>query len=398
MVAARRNGHRCSPRRAVRLALQVALLLGGCEREAPPVQHAPAPAGGVVRRLDADVGTWNYVLQTSEDERQILAYLYDPLIACDQNLEPMPSVAARWEIADGGRTYILHLDPRATFSDGSPVTARDVLFTLTKILDAPSPQFASWFEHLNRAETKVVDPRTIRVVFSKPRAGQLLAFTIGVLPEHVYGRGTFAAIQDVVGNGPYRLLRHERGRSVHLERRADYWRTPPSIPSVVFRVVADDKVAWNALTRRSRCARSQTPGSRKGPQRCTLEVTVRRLLVAVNTASPGISPTRSSRGRVRRAMSQFDPGRIATLLHGRRPEGVHTDECANIRQCGRSVRSVAIIRVACDAGWRTVLRWTLTARSPLSSQCIIPSAPSQHSAQLLQRRCSALRREIETCT
>jgi hypothetical protein len=49
--------------------------------------------------------------------------LYDPLIALDQNLEPAPGIAARWEMGDGGRTYALHLDPRATFSDGRPTAS-----------------------------------------------------------------------------------------------------------------------------------------------------------------------------------------------------------------------------------------------------------------------------------
>jgi len=130
-----------------------------------------------------------------------------PLIALDQNLEPAPGIVARWEIGDGGRTYTLHLDPRATFSDGTPVTANDVRFTLIKVLDAPSPQFSAWFEHLDRAKTVVLDARTIRVVFTEARAAQLLAFTISVLPEHIYGRGDVASNSSLVGNGPYVLHR-----------------------------------------------------------------------------------------------------------------------------------------------------------------------------------------------
>jgi peptide/nickel transport system substrate-binding protein len=53
----------------------------------------------------------------------------------------------------------------------------------------------------------------------------------------------------VIGNGPYVLKRREPGRSVLLERRADYWRKKPYIDSVLFRVVTDDAVAWKALMR-----------------------------------------------------------------------------------------------------------------------------------------------------
>jgi ABC-type transport system substrate-binding protein len=110
------------------------------ETPAPPapatttqaVPSGPVAGGRLVRRLETDANTLNYVLQTSEDERQVLQYLYDPMIDFDANLEPIPGTVAKWEIEDGGKAYVLHIDPRATFSDGKPVTAADVIFTLEK--------------------------------------------------------------------------------------------------------------------------------------------------------------------------------------------------------------------------------------------------------------------------
>ncbi|HEX6639607.1 MAG TPA: ABC transporter substrate-binding protein, partial [Thermoanaerobaculia bacterium] len=296
------------------------ILLVGCERE---VRHSPSPpARPVVRRLDADVKTFNYLLQSTEDERQVLAYLFDPLIALDQNLEPVPGIVARWEIGDGGRSYTLHLDPRATFSDGRPVTAGDVRFTLLKVLDASSPQFSASFEHLDRAATTVIDPRTIRVVFTIARAAQLLAFNISVLPEHIYGRGDFASVSVVVGAGPYVLKRHERGRSILLARRTDYWREPPSIPSVLFRVIADDTVAWNALLRSeldvSRVSNAIWWREKDRPEvRAKLRF-VDTWLLSYNCFAWNLDDPLFEDVRVRRALAlSFDrPSVIRTLLHG----------------------------------------------------------------------------------
>jgi peptide/nickel transport system substrate-binding protein len=241
-------------RRLLLPLLLAAALLGRCDRETP--QPAPAQpkntqqdGGRVVRRLEGALSTLNYILQTQEEERQVLAYLYDPLIALNQNLAPIPGIATRWEVGDGGRSYTLHLDPRATFSDGTPVKASDVVFTLNKIVDEQSMQFAGWFEGLDRKETKAIDDRTVRVTFKEARAAQLLAFNISVVPEHIYGKGEMSKNTQVVGNGPYVLEKHDRGRSVLLRRRKDYWRQKPPIETVFFRVIADDKVAWNALMR-----------------------------------------------------------------------------------------------------------------------------------------------------
>ncbi|HEX7829498.1 MAG TPA: ABC transporter substrate-binding protein [Thermoanaerobaculia bacterium] len=242
--------------RRIALASLLAVVVVACNREIPqpqkPAQPSPAtPADGgrVVRRLETDPETLNYVRHSTEDERQVLSMIYDPLIELDENLTPAPGLATRWEVLDGGKTYVFHLDPRATYSDGKPVVASDVVFTLTKILDEQSMQFASYFETLDRANTKAIDTQTVRVAFTEPRAGQLLSFNIGVMPEHVYGKGDFKKNRAVIGSGPYVLKRRQIGRSILLARRDDYWRTKPRIAEVLFRPIGDDAVTWKALER-----------------------------------------------------------------------------------------------------------------------------------------------------
>lgn len=241
-------------------ALAVLLILGlACARETPqppPVTNTqPSPAnvpqdgGRLTVRLEGDAGTLNYLLQTLESERQVLSLIYDPLIAFDREARPIPAIAASWQLLEDGVTYVFHLDPRATFSDGKPVRAADVVFTLNKILDEPASAFGGDFAHLDREKTRPAGDRTVRVVFKEKRAGQLLAFNLGIMPEHVYAQEKFATTTKVVGAGPYVLKRRERGRSILLERRETYWREKPHIREILFRPIADDAVAWKALQR-----------------------------------------------------------------------------------------------------------------------------------------------------
>lgn len=251
-------------RKLATLLLAAGSLLAACQREtpvAPPrttttttavtstAPPEPRVGGRLIRRLESDVNTLNYLLQGTDDERQVLQYIYDPLIDFDADLNPIPGTVAKWDIADGGKTYVLHIDPRAAFSDGKPVTAEDVIFTLEKILDVPSPQFAAAFDSLDRAQTKAVDEKTARIVFREARVPQLFAFNIGVLPKHVYGKGKFEKITAIIGNGPYVFKRRETGRSILLERNTKYWRAQPPIDSVLFRVINDETQAWAALKR-----------------------------------------------------------------------------------------------------------------------------------------------------
>ncbi len=241
------------------LVVALAGALAGCrgEKPIPPApatttqvaETGPRDGGRLVRRLEADVNTLNPLLQSSEDERQVLQYLFDPLIDFNQELEPIAGTIAKWEILDGGKTYVLHIDPRAKFSDGKPVTAEDVIFTLQTIVGSDAVQFAAWFDALDKDKTQAVDERTVRVEFKEARVPQLVAFNIPVVPKHVYGKGKFDQVRAVVGNGPYVLDRRVAGKNIFLKRNENYWREKPHFDNVVFRVIEDDTVAWNALKR-----------------------------------------------------------------------------------------------------------------------------------------------------
>jgi len=386
-------------------------LVAGCDREPSATTPQQPERSRVIRRLDADVNTLNYLLQTSEDERQVLAYLYDPLIALDQNLEPVPGIATGWEVSDDGRTYTLHLDPRATFSDGTPVTASDVRFTLLKILDAPSPQFASWFEHLNRSATKVLDARTIQVAFTTPRPAQLLAFTISVLPERVYGQGDFATNAAVVGNGPYVLGRRTRGQSILLTRRPSYWREAPQITDVLFRPIAEDAVAWNALLRGeldvARISNDLWWREHEKPEVVAKLRFVDTWQLSYNCIAWNLDDPLFRDARVRRALAlSFDrPSVIGTLLHGQaRPvTGPFTpDQWANdptVEPLPFDLEQAAALLAA--AGWRdrdgdgTLDR----AGTPFSFTLLIPvGTVARDQAQVLQAglRQVGIRMEIST--
>ncbi len=315
--------------RRIIAALLLALSFA-CTRETPQppppapknVPAVPRDGGRLVLRLEGAISTLNYVLHTNEDERQVLAFLYDPLIAFDQNIAPVPATAARWEVLDGGRTYVFHLDPRATWSDGQPVRASDVVFTLNRILDEESIQYAAAFELLDRKATKAVDERTVRVGFKEARAGQLLAFNIGILPEHVYGKGNFKKNAAVVGNGPYVLKERTRDRGALLVRREDYWRTKPRIQSVLFRTVADDTVAWKALVRGdldvSRVSNDTWSRSKDDPAIAAKLVFQNVYRLSYNAIAWNISDPLLADPRVRRALAMsFDRQAIIDrLYHG----------------------------------------------------------------------------------
>lgn len=173
-------------------------------------------------------------------------------VGVTRDQHPVPALATSWEISGDGTLYRFHLDPRATFVDGAPVLASDVVFTLRRIADPASRavQTMGSFVAIDLARTKAVDEHTVEVAFRAPLAAQLASFhDVFVLPEHVYAAGDFHRDFGVraVGSGPYRLTRREPGKELRLERRRDYWGDRPHIQTVVFKIVSDHATAFQAL-------------------------------------------------------------------------------------------------------------------------------------------------------
>jgi peptide/nickel transport system substrate-binding protein len=232
------------------------LLLGACERErGTPVsgddESARRVGGTLYRRLDTDISTLNPVLASARYDVLVAPYLFSPLINLDAELRPIAGLAESWDISPDGRQFTFHLDPKARFSDGSPVLAADVVFTLRKIVDPRSEALlvGAYFEQLDLTRTRPVDEYTVTVGFREPLASQLVQFAgVYIIPEHIYAKGDFRTDyqNSATGSGPYTLVRRIPGKEIVLQRRRDYWGLPVYPDMVIFRVISNNPTAWNA--------------------------------------------------------------------------------------------------------------------------------------------------------
>jgi peptide/nickel transport system substrate-binding protein len=216
--------------------------------------NTPQDGGTLVRRLPLDVSTLNPIVLGNRYDRYVANYLFTPVLYLDRNLQPIPGLADSWTISDDGLTYRFELNKKATFSNGKPVLARDVIYTLRTIADpkTESVQAHDAFASLDVAKTHAIDDHTVEVVFKERLAAQLIRFNdILVVPEEVYSAGNLRNdfVTRAVGSGPYVLVRRDVGREVVLQRRKDYWGDRPHIEIVIFKIVSDYATAFNALKR-----------------------------------------------------------------------------------------------------------------------------------------------------
>jgi peptide/nickel transport system substrate-binding protein len=188
---------------------------------------------------------------------EMWALMYDMLVGYSmEDLSPTPALAEDWETSDDGLTWTFDLRDDATWSDGEPLTADDVVHTYERVLDG-GVEADSWLSYLSSVdEVTAPDDYTVELRLKKPSA-TLPLLPIPILPEHVWSdvteeeANTFANEPDdgpIVGSGPFRLVEGTAGGSTYrLEANPDYWGGAPHVDEVVYRVFKAEDPAVQAL-------------------------------------------------------------------------------------------------------------------------------------------------------
>lgn len=210
-----------------------AIAMHGEPAYAPGFSHFPyanpaAPKGG--RLTQATPGSFdslNPLIVRGNAFQQIRGYVIESLLARG-NDEPFTlyGLIARGVETDDERSYVtFHLDPRARFSDGMPVTAEDVLFSWRILRDKGRPNHRGYYSKVSRAEK--VGTRAVRFDFGSERDRELplILGLMPVLPRHAIDAEKFeeTSLQPPIGSGPYIVADVRAGESVLLQRDPNYW-------------------------------------------------------------------------------------------------------------------------------------------------------------------------------
>ena len=117
-----------------------------------------------------------------------------------------------------------HLNPRARFADGTPITAKDVLFSWKTLRNHGRLNHRTYYRKVRKAEA--LDDHTVKFTLDgKDRELPLILGLMPVLPEHFFRDRPFekTTLKPLLGSGPYRLVEVRPGQKLVFERRKDYW-------------------------------------------------------------------------------------------------------------------------------------------------------------------------------
>lgn len=158
--------------------------------------------------------------------QMVAGNIYEGLLRYDNDLKPMPSLATKWEITEGGTVYTFNLKKGVTWHDGKPMTAADVVFTAKEFLPKGHPRWRVTKTNVTKIEA--LDDYTVRFTLKQPFGPFLGAFEVGsmpIIPKHIYAGTDFKsnpANNHPIGTGPFKFNEWKKGSYIHLVKNKDY--------------------------------------------------------------------------------------------------------------------------------------------------------------------------------
>ncbi|MBS3754129.1 MAG: ABC transporter substrate-binding protein [Desulfobacterales bacterium] len=224
-----------------------------------PLASPQAQKGGVISVFGGQYPkSMNYYLDNNMLSAEIFGTMFESLLSIHPiTLEYQPAIADRWEISEDKKTFTFHIDKDAHWSDGRPVTARDVAWTYEAIMD-PKHMTGPHKVSLERFKPpEVIDRRTIRFIAKSVHWKNLLTLGgLNIMAKHAYAEKDFNKINFSfpVISGPYRPGEMQEGRLIRMKRRKNWWqgdfagnRNKYNFDTITFKFYAERENAFEAF-------------------------------------------------------------------------------------------------------------------------------------------------------
>jgi peptide/nickel transport system substrate-binding protein len=188
-----------------------------------------------VGQLVPDYDVWNLQYATLTDKAA-------------EDFATIPGLAESWEASNGGKTYTYTLREGLQWSDGTPLTSKDVAFTINTAREEAWLNYDSTVQNLT---ARALDDRTVEITSSVPDP-KLPTMDVYILPEHIWGKLDDVSKYDGldgVGSGAFTIDEWKRGQYVRMVRNPTYWKMEPAVDEIIFRIFNNPDAMVAALER-----------------------------------------------------------------------------------------------------------------------------------------------------
>jgi len=187
---------------------------------------------------------YNPIWMTSNPQFLTFPLILPALTWFNDKVQPVPDLATKIDVNADATVYTFYLPEKATWSDGTPLTAKDVAFTY-KLAVHPAIGQSVWVNNFASIKgldayksgaaqdiegIQIVDEHTVRFELKEPNASFLFNTYLGILPSHILGNVKPEELEKnayvdapTVTSGPYDFVKYEPGQYIQLKKKANYW-------------------------------------------------------------------------------------------------------------------------------------------------------------------------------
>ncbi len=178
-------------------------------------------------------------------------YVYENLVQYDsKDFGPTEGLAEKWDVNDTGDEWTFTIRDGMKWSDGEPISAKDVVYTYTQMMEDPAMGAANGSLVENFESVEAPDDTTVVIKLKSPQAPNP-GVEIPVVPEHVWSKKDDPAKDDndseVVGSGPYVLDSYKANQSITLKANPNFWKGEPKVDTIQYTYYTNSDAMVQAL-------------------------------------------------------------------------------------------------------------------------------------------------------
>ncbi len=218
-----------------------------------PEQKNKPVYGGIYRRpLEFNPKTLDPALASDIYSVTVIQQIFDGLVQFDKNLNVVPAIAKSWKISADGLTYTFYLREGVKFHNGREVTAEDIIYSITRIVDPKTKSPAAnlldrvlGFKEFQGGNTNQVKGLTAKgkYIFEirllepySPLLSTLGMNKFKVLPKEEVEKSGVDFGKSPVGTGPFKFVSMKEGEEIIFEANSDYFEGMPYLDKIIFKI------------------------------------------------------------------------------------------------------------------------------------------------------------------